>query len=69
MVVLTARYRDPGLALAVPSGELHSLLFFTEAQIRLGMETALAHAPSFQSNNEARISCILWLLCGRAETW
>lgn len=47
MIMLTAWYRDPGLALAVPSVELHSLLFFTEAQIWLGTETSLSHALSF----------------------
>lgn len=69
VVVLTAWYRDPGLALTVPSGELHSPLFFTEVQIWPRTETSLSHVLSFQRNSEARVSCILWLLHGRTETW
>lgn len=68
MVVLTAWYKDPGLALTVPGGELHSLLFFTEVQIWPRTGTPLSHALSFQHNSEARVSCILWLLYARTET-
>lgn len=58
MVVLTAWNRDPGLALAVPNGELHSLLFFTETHIWLRTEAALSHSLFFQCNSEARANCI-----------